>query len=70
MFILSLVKVCRVFQKLTLALARVTVMTQIFNRLRRESGPINLKQFPLINGECGSNDASQVYAQLVENACK
>jgi hypothetical protein len=70
MFIPSLMKICHVIQKLTLALARFTVMTQIFNRLRRERGPINVKQFPLINGKCGSTDASQVYAQIERNTCK
>ena len=50
MFILSLAKICRVIQKLTLALARISVMTQVFNRLRREIGPINVKQFPLRTG--------------------
>jgi len=70
MFIPSLVKICRLIQRLTLALARITVMTQVFNRLRRESGPINVKQFPLINGKCGSIDASQVCAQLGRNTYK
>jgi hypothetical protein len=64
MFVPSLVKICRRIQELTLALARITVMTQVFNRLRRESGPINVKQFPLINRRCGGIDASQVCAQL------
>jgi hypothetical protein len=41
-----------------------------FYRLRRESGPINVKQFPLINGKCGGNDASQVCTQLGRNTCK
>jgi hypothetical protein len=30
----------------------------VLKPLRRESGPISVKQFPLINGECGSNDAT------------
>jgi hypothetical protein len=64
MFIPSLVKICRVIRKFTLALARITAMTQVVNRLRRETGPINVKIFPLINGKCGSTDANQVCAQL------
>jgi len=70
MFIPSLVKICRVIQKLTLAFAHNTLMTRVFNRLRRESGSINVKQFPLINGKCGSTDASQVSAQLGRNTYK
>ena len=70
MFIPSLVKICRVIQKLTLVLAHNMLMTQVFNRLRRESGSINVKQFPLINGKCGSIGASQVCVQLGRNTYK
>lgn len=70
MFIPSLVENCRVIQKLTLALAHNTLMTQVFNRLRRESGSTNVKQFPLISGKFGSTDASQVCAQLGRNTYK